>query len=464
MYGINVGFEIGKRALLAQQYSLNLTGHNISNVNTPGFTRQQSVMTSTQPFSAANGIFGTGVEVVSVRQLRSIFLDKQYRQESQNLGRWRSLSQGWGQIETVYMEPSDTGFGAVLDKFWSSWQDLAANPDEQAARVEVREQAGRLINSLQHYSKQLREFRTAIDDDIHKRIEDINNIGRQLASLNEAIMTTELTGHRANDLRDRRNYLVDELSNYVNVQVIEQPSGSYTVMIGSMALVDRTEVSELEAAVVGEGHDVIHELRFKDSQVKPEITRGELSGLMELRDDIIAERLAELDEIAVSLAQSVNEIHRRGYGIDGVSGRDFFDPSTTGADDIKLADNIIEDTATIAASGNGAIGDNANALAIAALRSQSTMRGGTTSIGDFYNSVVGIVGVRSREAQNMLENQESLVAHIEENRQALMGVSLDEEMTNMIRYQHAYEAAARVITTMDAALDTVINNMGIVGR
>lgn len=464
MYGINVGLEIGKRALLAQQYSLNLTGHNIANVNTPGFSRQQAIMVSSLPMVSAKGNFGTGVEVTTVRHLRAIFLDEQYRRESQDLGRWQTLTQSWSYIETIYMEPSDIGFSALLDNFWNSWQDLSANPDDQAARVAVKEQANLVINAFHHFDGQLKSFQNSLDEDIQSRVSEINNIAYQLAALNDSISTAELSGHSANDLRDQRDYLVDNLSRYVNVEVIEQPTGTYSVLIGSMVLVDRNEVSELETVVEEQGINVVHKIQFKASKIQPSITKGELAGLIDVRDEVVPERLRELDELAVSLVERLNQLHREGYGLDGISGRNFFDADITGAEDIKLDDMIIQNEGYIAASLNGETGDNSNALRIAALRTELTMKGGTATFGDYYNSIVGIVGVRTREAQNIAENQEALVFHIENNRQAVEGVSLDEEMTNMIKYQHAYEAAARVITAMDEALDTIINGMGVVGR
>jgi flagellar hook-associated protein 1 len=464
MYGINIGFEIGRRALMAQQYSLNLTGHNIANVNTPGFTRQQAVLSSSQPFNTANGIFGTGVDVVDVRHLRSVFLDDQFRQETQNLGKWQTLSGSWSQIETIYMEPSDTGFSTVLDNFWNSWNDLAASPDDQAARVAVREQATLLTNAFHHFSTQLTDYQKSLDDDISKRITQINQIGKQIAELNSAIASTELNGSKANDLRDSRDLLVDELSQYVNVQVIEQPTGAASVLIGSMQFVDSSNVHELETVVKGSGANVLHSVQFKDSKIVPDIESGELSALVEIRDSIVPARIKELDEMAVSIAKSLNAVHQRGTGLDGVSGRNFFDATVTGAADINLDETILDNVSHIATSASGEVGDNAIALEIAGLRSNLTMNGGTATFGDYYNAIVGIVGVRAKEAEDSAANQQTLLNHIDENRQSLEGVSLDEETTNMLKYQHAYEAAARVITTMDEALNTVINGMGLVGR
>ena len=464
MYGVNVGLEIGKRALLSQQLLLNLTGHNIANVNTPGFTRQQAIVRSTDPYSSIKGNFGTGVEIVSIIRLRTLFLDEQYREESQSLGRWQTLSQGWGQIEMIYAEPSDSGLSSIMDNFWNAWQDLSVNPESMAARAAVKEQGNIVTNAFNHMAEQLTEFQQSLDEDIQKTVQLINNIGYQIAALNDSIETAELSGHKANDLRDRRDYLIDELSQLVNVNTLEQPSGNYTVFLGSMMLVDGGDVQELETVIRDQGSAIIHDVEFVNSTAAPDISNGKLAGLIETRDEIIMGRLQELDELALGLVEKINEVHRQGYNLYNETGIDFFDKNTTGAADIKLDDMILSDEANIAASLNGEPGDNSNVLQIAGLRFELTMRNGSASFGDFYNSLIGIIGLRAREAENNSVNQESLVFHIENNRQSLEGVSLDEEMTNMIKYEHAYQAAARVITTMDAALDTIINRMGLVGR
>jgi len=464
MYGANVGLEIGKRSLLAQQYSLNLTGHNIANVNTPGYTRQQSILNSSQPYSTPQANFGTGVELTEVRRLRSYFLDDQFRQESQSFNNWQTLSQTWGQIERIYAEPSETGLSSILDEFWNSWQDLAANPESMSARISVREQAGLLANGIQHMNSQLIELQRSIDDDIMSSVNIINNISDQIASLNDAVMSAELSGSVANDLRDRRDYLVDELSQYVNVSVNEQPNGTFTVFLGSMAIVDGVDVSHLNTTFEQKGEMIVHNVGFLNTSASPEINNGALAALIESRDQVIEERIGELDKFSISLVENINAIHQEGYTLNGDTGIDFFDKNITGAGDIKVSQQVLQNEGLIAASRNGEVGDNSNALRLAALRSELVMNGGNATFNDFYNSEIGVIGIRSQEAQNLAANQESLVFHIENNRQSIQGVSLDEEMANMIRYEHAYAAAARVITVMDEALNTVINGMGLVGR
>ncbi len=459
MYGANVGLEIGKRALMAQQLSLNLTGHNIANVNTPGFSRQSSIMEANIPMVLPFGSVGTGVDVGDIRRIRSLFLDQQFRSESHKLGKWRFLNQTWSQVESIYNEPEETGLSALMDKFWNSWQDLANNPESESARVAVREQASILVNSFHHLSTQLRDLRESLDADINTMVQQTNNMAAQIADLNQSIASAELTGNTANDLRDRRDYLVDQLSRYVNVGVLEQSNGSYTVFLGGMALVDGSTSLQIGTETQSGGASVTTRIFFQGTGIDIEHSGGELEGILEARDTIVVERQAEMDLLARELVVAVNEIHRAGYGLGGDTDIDFFDPDTTGAADIELNSLILQDVNYIAASLNGEIGDNSNALALASLRETLILKNGQATFNEYYSSVIGKIGIKAQEAQNLEQNQLALMFQIENARQSTSGVSLDEEMANMIRYQHAFEAAARVISAMDSALDTIINRM-----
>lgn len=459
MYGANIGLEIGKRALMAQQLALNLTAHNIANVNTPGFSRQSAIIRSNIPMVLPFGSLGTGVEVSDIRRIRSLFLDQQFRSESHKLGKWRFLNQTWSQVESIYNEPEDTGLSALLDSFWNSWQDLANNPESESARVAVREQASLLVNSFHHLSTQLRDLRESLDADINTMVQQVNNTAAQIADLNQSIVSAELTGNTANDLRDRRDYLVDQLSQFVNVGVLEQSDGSYTVFLGGMALVDGTSSLQIATETQSGGTSVTTRVFFQGTGIEIEHSGGEFEGVLEARDTIVVERQAEMDLLARELVVAVNEIHRAGYGLEGETGIDFFNPNTTGAADIELSSQILENVNNIAASLNGEIGDNSNALGMASLREELRLKDGQVTFNEYYASVIGKIGIKSQEAQNLEQNQMALMFQIENARQSTSGVSLDEEMANMIRYQHAFEAAARVISAMDSALDTIINRM-----
>jgi flagellar hook-associated protein 1 len=461
MYGATVGIEIGKRALQAQQLSLNITGHNIANVNTPGYTRQQAILTSNRPLTLPFGSVGTGVDVSDIRRIRSLFLDSQMRGETQKMGKWSLLSDSWTQVESIFSEPEDTGFSAVMDQFWTSWQDLANNPQSEAARIAVREQGNLLVDSFHHISSQLNDLKQSLDTDIEKITTEINNIAGQIANVNQSISTSELSGNSANDLRDRRDYLIDQLSEYIDVTVIEQTGGSATVMLGSMALIEGNSHVDLVTRVEGNQKDYLHSVQFKGTGITVKNPGGRLEGLLEMRDTNIAGKQAELDTLAGELVQAVNGVHSSGYGARGSTGINFFDAASTGASNIALDFQITQDVNNIAAGLTSDPGNNGNALNIAALRNSLIVNGGSATFNDYYNSMIGDVGIKSREAESLLSNQQALVIQIDNSRQSLEGVSLDEEMANMIEQQHAYSAAAKVITAMDQALDTVINRMGI---
>jgi flagellar hook-associated protein 1 len=460
MYGANVGLEIGKRALMAQQLALNIAGNNIANVNTPGYTRQQAILKNSLPLQLPFGSGGTGVDIAEIRRNRSYFLDQQLRGETQKLGKWSLLSQSWTQVESIFNEPDDTGLSGQLDKFWTSWQDLANNPESQAARIAVKEQTVLLTNSFHHLSTQLNDMQVSIDNDISQTTTDVNSYASQIADLNQSIVTSELTGAKANDLRDRRDELVDELSQLVDVSTNEQNDGSVTVYMDSMALVEGNSHQNLTTTTESNGTSVVHTVRFGGVGIDLGKIGGKLEGMINTRDDVIMKKSQELDNLATGIAKAVNGIHRAGIGGNGSTNIDFFDPKMKGASDINLNSVIVDNVAYIAAGKNGQAGDNSNALDISALRNSMSMSGDKSTFGDYYNSVIGEVGTRTKEASSVEQNQQALVTQIENSRQSVGGVSLDEEMANMIQYQHAYEAAARIISTMDSTLNTIINGMG----
>jgi flagellar hook-associated protein 1 FlgK len=464
MAGLFDGLELGKRALSAQQLWLNTIGHNISNVNTPGYTRQRVTLNTTYPMETPVGLVGTGVMAIDVNHVRDLFLNQQYRQENKALGEWTSLEKTLSQVEAVFSEPNSDSLGDLLDNFWAAWSDLANNPESVAARTALKEQTNLLTNGFQRVYAQLTDLRLSVDKDIDLMVDDINNLSTEIASLNQQIVRAELDGDSANDLRDRRDYLIDQLSQYVNVSAVERENNSVTVMIGSLAIVDGSSSLQLGMSKVSGGRIASSEIVWAGTDKTIKVLGGQLKGLIETRDEVVPKYLERLDDLAETLVTSVNALHRNAYGLDGSTGLNFFDPLKTSASNIQLDQMIELDVNRIAASQGGEVGDNVNALAIADLKNTALMMRGTASINEFYNAMIGELGVETGKAKHLKENYELLVEQIENARQSVQGVSLDEETTQLIKYQHAYDAAARVITVMDQALDTVINNMGMVGR
>jgi flagellar hook-associated protein 1 FlgK len=464
MAGLFDGLEMGKRALATQQLWLNTIGHNISNVNTPGYSRQRVLTSTTIPQELPVGMVGTGVTATAIHNVRDLFLNQQYRQENKALGNWTALEKTITQIESLFVEPNDESLGDQLNNFWTSWSELANNPESISARTALKEQTNLLTNTFHRIYNQMLDLRKSVDTDIQLTLENVNTLSGEIASLNQQISKSELGGQQANDLRDRRDYLIDQLSQYVDINATEQKNNTTTVYIGALAIVDGNQSFRLGTKKVSSGEMATSAIVWEGSNQKIKNLSGELKGLVETRDEILPRYMEALDDIASTLVSNVNALHRVGYGLDGSSGYNYFNAMYTGAANITIDSIVGNDVNKIAASTGGEVGDNTNALAIADLRNSYTMARGTATINEYYNSLVGQVGVESSKATDLKESYEILVEQINNSRESVQGVSLDEEMANMIKYQNAFDAAARVITTMDQALDTVINGMGIVGR
>ncbi len=464
MPGLFQAIEVGKRSLLSHQLYLQTIGHNIANVDTPGYSRQRVRITATMPEYNAIGTIGTGVTVTDIRHVRDLFLGAQLRTETKSLGQWSYKEKIMSQLEGLFNEPNDNTLSDLLNDFWDAWSDLSTNPSSTSHRVAVVEYTNLLTNRFHELAGQLNDLRDAIDRDMVAMTDDVNRLTVEIARLNQQIKMQELGGNRANDLRDTRDRLLDELSETVDVNTIEQENGQVIVFIGAMAVVDGAYAVNINTEVFNDGGAVKHKLVWENSGVTIKNVNGRLKGLIDSRDHIVPRYLGELDRLALEIIRQVNALHNSGYGLDGSTGLDFFDTTFTDAANIRLNPELAQDPAKIAASATGEVGDNVIALAIQDLRNHRIMQDNTATMNDYYNALIGKLGVEAHQAQSFSENHELLVHQVLNARQSVQGVSLDEEMTNMVKCQHAYDAAARVITVMDEALDMVILRMGVTGR
>ena len=461
MSGIFSGLEIGKRALLSHQYTLSTIGHNIANANTPGYSRQRVNLTSALPLANTIGVFGTGVKVADVRHIRDAFLTNQYREGSSSSGRWNELQRALDEVENTFLEPAQNGFNAALNEFFAAWHTLSQNPESSAGRAAVREQATLVTNTFHDLSARLDNLQRSLDSEVNGRVQKINQIAADLSEINLQIGRQELGGTMANDLRDRRDYLVDELSKYVNVNVLEENSGITRIFIGTMELVEKDHYTPLATNTSTLNGMINTKIVWKGTNNELQFTGGELSGLVEARDKLLPSYRETLDQLASAFVTEVNNLHTTGYGLDGTTGNAFFDPSGLTADTIRVDIGVQNDLNKIAASQSGGPGDNANSVALADLQNALVMNNGTSTLNEFYAQLVGTVGVRSSEATDAMNNAQLVLEQVDFSRQSVQGVSLDEEMADLIKAQHAYDAAARVINALDSALNTLINDMGV---
>ena len=463
MPGIFSAIESGKRALLTNQAVLQTVGQNIANVNTPGYRRQRVNIGATAPETIAQGMLGTGIQVESIRQMRDLFLGQQERDATKSLGQWSYKEKALSEIESVYNEPQDNSMSQLLTEFWDSWSELATNSDSISGRKAVVATAGRLISGFQQLSKKMTDLRDAANGEVNSMVSDINEMTGEIARINQQIARAELDGTSANDLRDARDRVIQDLAQLVDVRTIDKPDGSTSVLMGAMTLVDGPQNMKIDYE--SENMNGVNTSRIVWSGTDIRLTNlgGKLAGLTETRDRILPKQISDIDALARTIIEQVNSLHRAGYGMNGTTNVAFFDTTALTAATMRLNSEVALDPSKVAASAS-ATGDNNIALSMSELRLARVMSNGTSTINDYYDAMVANAGLKSKEATTTAANYELLVQQINNARQSVEGVNLDEEMTNLVKYQHAYDASARVITAMDQALDTVISGMGIVGR
>ncbi len=679
-----IGLDTAVSGMHSNQKSLEVTGHNISNLSTQGYTRQQAVLQTAQTRYVANSWIEMGASVQEIRQIRNSFLDNIYRKEMNGYGYWEARANSTKDLEAILGEPMLDGLQSTLNEFWDSWQELAKTPDSLTVRALVRQRGEALAYHMNHMGSQITKLQNDINTEITKRIEEVNELTKGIAKLNSAIAKAEVARNKANDYYDQRNYLVDQLSKLVKAEVRENPDGQMDIIVGGYFLVSKAQQTNLVAVQnadlshfvtprveglnvdinVGEGalkgllesrgqvsgakgsfdngtpnttadvtfavdissaaqlaalqsnaQSYIQELKARglnynirlitydgtgvvsntnfgtnqtdfmsalagitatgnsnadfgdlvaelagtspflqganryvftytaesingngvtatDAQVNQyvdvlkannlkvsvitspsefedgdpleqgwdaitnatggllyDITTPSASlpglyeqmaidtatdvnkGIVTVDDslDIISSVKKMLNGIINVITREVNRLQMSGKTLSGGDGVPFFEPIDPSfpmeMGNIRVS-TAMKDLNNIVASSTGSNGDNTIALQVANLRNQMMMKGvsQTLSIDDYYQNIILRVGNMGQIAEQTAANQLALVQATDNDRQTVMGVSLDEEMSNMIRFKYAYNAATKTINIINEMLDTLIHRTGIAGR
>jgi len=465
--GMNGLLEIGKKGILAHQASIAVAGHNIANVNTPGYSRQEAVLATTRPQSAGAGQVGTGVFVTTIRRDYDIFINEQLIQEGSGFGELSSRESALSKVEMLFNDESGVGLNDDINRFFSSIHDLAANPTGYVERSSFISSGEILAGTINSLSSNLKDLRASLDEEIKGTVQEINILTSRIAELNENILHAESGSIVANDYRDERAQLMRELSGKIDISFYEAEDGRVAIQgKGGFLLVQANRSYELDTATNLEGHVDLFSIGSGGSSVNitSMIGSGELGGMLEVRDKDIPGYLAKVDELAYTLTVEVNNLHSNAYALDGVTtGLDFFadlsglvSPPAGAAEQMALSADIIDPASIAAALNPASPGDNGNALAMADLQLLNLLSGGTATFDGFYNGLAAEIGVDLNSVSSRLSHQESMIRQLEMRRESVSGVSLDEEMADLVRFQHAYEASARLISIADEMLETVI--------
>ena len=459
-------------ALYAQRRGLDITGHNIANANTEGYTRQRvNMVANAGPlapavFSQWNGV-GQGVDVTGITRMRDAFLDLRSNQEHSAQGELTMTQTILSRIELGFGEPSDNGLAAQFSEFWSGWDDVANNPTDLAARNALLERASTLTTNIRSTAASLAALRTDLTDQLRAQTEAINQMATSIAQLNENITNQTNSGLSPTDLLDQRDVLINKLSDTVGITVKPKEGGGVDIFVGGTALV-RDNVAE--ALAVDDSADPVG-LRWVKDGYPSSVSGGTVAGLLKGVNDVIPRYLTQLDGVALRTMEMVNGAHAEGQDLDGNAGQDFF--TGTGAADIRLSDAVLGTPRAIAAgaSGGGAA-DGSNALRLAAFGAHrdrpldpsdpAYLAGDGPDL--LYRSLIVGMGVETEAVNRRADIQFEITRQMDAARDSQAGVNLDEEMTNMLAYQRAYDAAARFMTAIDQMLDRLVNSTGLVGR
>ncbi len=483
MYSTFLALETARRALSAHQKAMEVVGHNIANATTPGYVRREAVLETTPPYVAApgtsfasTGAIGTGVEVVKIKRIFDGFLEGRIREANITLGYWQGMEQILQEIESVFQEPSDVGLGEDLTRFFLAWDNLASRPEGTPLRAALVEEAKTLASHVNRITGNLRGLSSGIDVELTAKVSEINSYAQEIAAQNREIVKIIALGNDPGDLRDKRDLAISNLSKLIDINAFETEGGAVTVQIGSRDLVREDfvyELSYVSGSLPGEPLDPadleVSQIVWKRDSEPVDIKGGDVAARLEGRNRIVPEYYDYVESFITAICDEINQLHRSGYGID--------DPSTTGIDffiydferrilrvNPELDPEVGGHLSRIAASSGQHAGDGTIAFAVARLKDKLVMEGGTESIPRFYQNLVARIGVATRNSGHMVEVHGATYRQCINSKDSVSGVSIDEELINLTRYQKVYQAASRFFTVVDEMLDTIINRTGIVGR
>ncbi len=625
MHSTFTGIEMGKRSLITHNQALSTVGHNLSNAAVEGYSRQRVEMEPFHPIylpglnrAETAGQLGQGVTAQRIERIHDEILEGRIVAQANGEGFWKTRDRYMLMVEQIYNEPEDISVRALMDRFWESWQELSIHPEQTAARHAVLQRGHTLIDGIHRRYEGLKEIRDMLEEDVQATVMRINGILSEISKTNEEIVKIEAMGDNPNDLLDRRDKLVQELSSLINITVDGRDPDEFTIHTGGMHLLQGRVASYL-AADPDPQNEGYSNVLWRESGERLYPQGGELAGLLEMRDEDLREEIQGLDMMTIHFVDMVNEVHRAGYGKNGKTGNDFFteypfvnnvagnydrsgdgqfdstylfriaganrlDPqaqlglegtmilsgpngnvevayrptdtveevveriNTSGTEVVARLDrngrlnlkaspaaNVenpdfvirhVEDTGRFLAGYAGILnasgpdgsydwqqadavtllrgdgvdysvaplshpagwieinrevaadpntiaaglgengepanpGDGSAALAIASLRNSDVMVGRFSSFDEYFSQAVANVGLKGEAAERAFETENEIMRELLSMKDSISGVNIDEELSQMIKFQHGYAAASRFVTEVDKMLDTIINRMGV---
>lgn len=556
--------DIARAGMLVAQVQLDVTGHNIANANTEGYSRQRVDVTTQMPNYRPYGAIGRGPTIAGINRIRETFLDGIYRQQYSSFGRCENIATYFARIEDIFKEPGENSFSSHLARFFDALQDFAGNVEQDSVRVSVITEGTALANSLNEIARQIYLIESDVNEEIRTNVHQINSLIQRIAEYNRNIRDLEISGKKANDLRDGRDLLLDQLSKIVSITTRERDDGQVDVILGGVEIVGGTKYRTLKAVVdssIDPSRPDFLAVVFEDNNERAIIPDGTLAGMLKIRDHYLREIKQQINELTKALVEAINSIHSQGRGLElysntitsyipvssstiplsnlnlpfTISNGSFqilvydnsgnlvetltisIDPNTNSlndvvnlintssyvfasvdsqgyisisplsgysfrfandssgflsalqvnpffigytATDISVNPSLTQNPRLLSSGKNINInetGDNSSALEMAQLRVKKILLNSTQTVDEYYQSLIVKIGVNARANLDILEMGRNFIRDFSQRRQEISGVNLDEEVTNLLLFQRAYEASARIVLVADRMLDALLN-------
>ena len=416
-----------------------------------------------------HALVGSGTQVNRIDRVNDEYIEKQLRGASRDIAHMEEKDLLLKQTEDVFNEMGGDGLNRVMSQFFNEFRKLSNDPDNEAIRQSVREASEAMVNDFHRLHQEVDDIRRHADARIEGQVGEINNLAVQLRDMNIRIHQQEVIGTPANDLQDKRDQLLKQLSSYADLTMHKDGDGNFVVelkgvgpiVIGPEAQKFTTETSPADGEGKVDGALDLKSTATTHSIVTHQIKGGKLGALLDVRDNTLSSITDRLDELAFSVSEAVNTIHEQGFNRNGTQGVAFFKQlgqKDRASEFIGLSDAVKLDANNIASAAMpDAPGDNRVAIAISGLQNMKLMRDGKTSVDDFYNSIVSDVGVAASKNRFNMNQQRDILTQLGKMREQISGVSIDEETANLMQFQHAFGASAKVIQVADEMLQTVLN-------
>ena len=462
--GLNASLYIAASGLSVNQKGIEVTGNNVANVNTEGYSKQTIELSSTPALEFSGQMIGQGTTVSAINRETNSFVTKQLTNLTSEYGEENAKSLPLAEIELI-VGVDDSTISTTIDEFFDSWQELSSDPSSTLQREQVMQIGENLAEQFQSIVSDLNDVQEGINDNLSGTISTLNQKLQQIADLNLQIVSSESTGITANSLRDQRDLLLQNVSEVAGISYYEESNGMVSVQLASgIPLVTADAVSELATEWNSGSLDITLTSGASTKTLSESDFGGEVGGQLELRDSYIPELVEELDILAYNLATAINSVHTSGYDLDGTAGSDFFTFSSSGSTAWEGAASTLSMALTsssqvaagVSAAPDNLSGDNENVLAILELQSE-TLIDGTTTLNEYYASIAAQVGLTVSQNTTALETAEDSLTQMQNMRDSVSGVSVDEEMLLLTQYQSGYEAAARYLTAVDEMLDVLMS-------